>query len=368
MSTSDVNPRLKALTDAGVSVWLDQMSRSLIQSGEMARMVAQECLRGVTSNPSIFEKEILGSGDYDAELRDAEQADPQAIYDRLAIRDVQLAADVLSGVHQDSGGRDGFVSLEVAPGLAHETEATLKAARAYWKALERPNVMIKIPGTSEGVPAIEEAIYDGININVTLLFAVEAYEQVAEAYLRGLERRHAEGKSLDMNSVASFFVSRVDTNADKKLADLGREDLQGTAAVANARDAYLRFQRIFAGDRWEKLQAAGAAVQRPLWASTSTKNPAYPDTKYVDDLVAPETVNTMPLATLHAVADHGEVTGATAEQDPTSALEALAGAGVDMRQVTDELLVEGVQQFEDAMHRLLAGIGERHAAVTGARS
>jgi transaldolase/glucose-6-phosphate isomerase len=233
--------------------------------------------------------------------------------------------------------------------------------------LTRQNVMIKIPGTPEGVSAIEQAIYEGININVTLLFAVEAYETVAEAYIRGLERRQAEGSSLDVHSVASFFVSRVDTNVDRKLEELGRTDLAGTAALANARAAYHRFTEIFSGPRWEALLQGGAAVQRPLWASTGTKNPHYSDTLYVDELVAAHTVNTMPMATLLAVADHGEVTGPTAEHDSTEALAALADAGIDMTQVTDELLVDGVKQFEDAMTELLAGIEERRAAVATGR-
>jgi transaldolase/glucose-6-phosphate isomerase len=364
-----VNPRLKALTDAGVSVWLDQIRRSLVEQGEFARMVAEDSVRGVTSNPSIFEKAILGSSDYDEELDQAahENLEAQAIFERLAIRDLQGAADLLADVHRESGGRDGFVSMEVMPSAAYETEVTLEMAREYWQRLDRPNAMIKIPGTPPGVPAIEQAIYEGININVTLLFAVEAYEQVAEAYIRGLERRHAEGKSLDVNSVASFFVSRVDTNADKKLEELGRTDLQGTAALANARAAYRRFKEIFHGERFAALREAGAAVQRPLWASTGTKNPHYSDVMYVDGLIAPETVNTMPLATLLAVADHGEVPGVTAEEDPAASLKALADAGVDMKQVTDELLEDGVKQFDDAINRLLAGIDERRAAViTGA--
>jgi transaldolase/glucose-6-phosphate isomerase len=370
MSTvTGVNPRLRALTEAGVSVWLDQIRRGLVQGGELQRMVTEESLRGVTANPSIFEKAILGSKDYDDDLEQMarEDLDAQAIYDRIAIRDVQLGADVLAGVHRESGGRDGFVSLEVAPDIAHDSDKSIEAARDYWRELDRPNVMIKIPGTPEGVKAIEQGIYEGININVTLLFAVEAYEQVAEAYIRGLERRQEEGKSLDVRSVASFFVSRVDTNVDRKLEELGRGDLAGTAALANARAAYRLFKEIFSGARWEGLHHAGAAVQRPLWASTGVKNPRYPDTMYVDELVAPHTVNTMPMATLHAVADHGEVTGPTAEQDPTADLDALREAGIDLSQVTDELLVDGVKQFEGAMERLLAGIDERRAQVATGR-
>jgi transaldolase/glucose-6-phosphate isomerase len=368
-TATGVNPRMKALTDAGVSIWLDQIRRSLVEGGELKRMVQEDCLRGVTANPSIFEKAILGSDDYDDELEELarEQLEPKAIYERIAVRDVQEGADVLSELHRQSGGRDGFVSLEVGPELAHDTERTLAEVRDFWQRLDRPNVMIKIPGTPAGVPAIEQALYEGINVNVTLLFAVEAYEAVAEAYIRALERRHEEGLPLDINSVASFFVSRVDTNVDKKLEALGRTDLAGTAAVANARHAYLRFKEIFSGPRWEALRDAGAAVQRPLWASTGTKNPAYPDTKYVDELVAPDTVNTMPMATLLAVGDHGEVTGPSAERDPSDEMKALADAGIDMRQVTEELLVDGVKQFEDAMDRLLAGIEEQRAGVITGR-
>jgi transaldolase/glucose-6-phosphate isomerase len=369
MSTAaQVNERLAKLTSAGVSVWLDQIRRSLVEGGELARMVEEESLRGVTANPSIFEKAILGSDDYNEDLEAfaREQLEPQEIYDRLAGKDVQLACDVLRSVHDESGGQDGFVSLEVAPEIAYDTERTLDMARVYWKAVDRPNLMIKIPGTPKGVPAIEQAIYEGINVNITLLFAVEAYERVAEAYIRGLERRQNEGLSLDVRSVASFFVSRVDGKVDKQLEALGRTDLAGTAAVANARAAYRRFQEIFSGGRWEALRHGGASVQRPLWASTGTKNPAYSDTKYVEELVGAHTVNTMPMATLHAVADHLEVTGPTAETDPEAALEALREAGINLEEVTDELLAEGVKQFEDAMHRLLAGIEkERGAVLTG---
>ena len=364
-STATVNPQLKALTAAGVSVWLDQIRRSLITGGELARMVAEESLRGVTANPSIFEKAILGSSDYDDELEEMarEELEPQEVYERIAIRDVQLAADVLRDVHDESGGRDGFISLEVAPDIAHDSERTLEAARNFWRKLHRPNVMIKIPGTAEGVDAIEQAIYEGINVNVTLLFAVSAYETVAEAYIRGLERRQAEGKPLGMSSVASFFVSRMDTNVDRKLEQLGRMDLAGKAGLANARAAYRRFQEIFSGPRWDGLRHGGAAVQRPLWASTGVKDPRYPDTMYVDGLVGPHTVNTMPMATLHAVADHGQVTGPTAEHDPSAELDALAEAGIDLGRVTDELLIEGVEKFEEAMERLLAGIEQQRTAV-----
>jgi transaldolase / glucose-6-phosphate isomerase len=366
MSTiTELNPRLLALTEAGVSVWLDQIRRSMVEGGELARMVAVESLRGVTSNPAIFEKAILGSDDYDEDLRTLarENLDSTAIYEHIAIRDVQLAADVLAEVHRSSNGRDGFVSLEVAPELAHDTEGTIEQVRSFWKRVDRANVMIKIPGTPEGVPAIEQALYEGINVNVTLLFSVAAYERVAEAYISALERRLAEGLSLDVNSVASFFVSRVDTVVDRQLDQLGRNDLAGRAALANARAAYRRFAELFAGPRWEALRDGGAAVQRPLWASTGVKNPHYSDVMYVNGLIGPHTVNTMPLATLLATADHGSVTGLTAEQDPSDDLAALADAGIDLEAVTDELLVDGVKQFEGAMTRLLAGVEEQRAAV-----
>ncbi|MFL5875768.1 MAG: bifunctional transaldolase/phosoglucose isomerase [Solirubrobacteraceae bacterium] len=364
---TQVNPRLAALAAAGTAPWLDQIRRKLISSGELQRLIDEDSLRGVTSNPSIFEKAILGSSDYDEDLvaMAKEGMDAKAIYDAIAIKDVQLATDVLRPTWEQLGHADGFVSLEVQPELARETEGTLESARSYWSRVDRPNLFIKIPGTDEGVPAIEQAIYEGINVNVTLLFAVAAYDRVAEAYIRGLERRHEEGKSLDVHSVASFFVSRVDTEVDKRLGD-AHPELHGTAALANARAAYRSFKGIFAGERWEKLAAAGAKVQRPLWASTGVKNPAYPETKYVDELVAPDTVNTMPMATLLAAASKAEITGATADQDPSEDLQKLADAGIDLDDVTRVLLDAGIEQFVKAMNDLIAGVEEqREAAVLG---
>jgi transaldolase len=302
MSTTevtDVNPNLRSLAEAGTSPWLDLLGRSLVESGELARMIAE------------------------------------------------------------SGHQDGFVSLEVAADLAHDSEKSINGARDFWKRVNRPNVMIKIPGTPEGVPAIEQAIYEGININVTLLFSVEAYEKVADAYLNGLERRLNEDLPLDVASVASFFVSRIDSSVDKRLEGTAHEDLKGTAAIANARNAYRSFKRIFSGPRWEPLHHAGAHVQRPLWASTGVKDDAYRDTMYVEDLVGAHTVNTMPQATLDAVADHGRISGPTVEHNPEPALAALRDAGIDLAEVTDELLVDGVKKFEDAMTELLDGIEEK---------
>ncbi len=277
-----------------------------------------------------------------------------------------MACDVLRGVWEDTDGADGFVSLEVEPALAHDTDATLNQARELWQEVDRPNVMIKIPGTEAGLPAIEEAIADGVNVNVTLLFSVESYEAVTESFIKGLERRHAKGESLDVHSVASFFVSRVDSEVDKRLEALDRTDLQGTAAIANAQAAYMSFKRIFQGERFAALREAGAPVQRPLWASTGVKNPAYPDTKYVDGLVAPHTVNTMPMATLLAAAENSEISGATADADPAEALAALADAGIDMGDVTKKLLEDGIAAFVTPFDQLIAGVeSSKEAAVTG---
>jgi transaldolase/glucose-6-phosphate isomerase len=364
---AQVNQRLAALTEAGVSIWLDQIRRTLITEGELQRLVDEYCLRGVTSNPAIFEKAILGSDDYDDDLRElsAQNLNAREIFERLAIKDVQLASDVLRSVWDEAGGADGFVSFEVEPSKAHDTEGTLEQARDYWGRVDRPNLMIKIPGTEEGLPAIEEAIYDGINVNVTLLFKVESYVAVTERYIRGMERRLDEGKSMDVHSVASFFVSRVDTEVDKRLEKLGRTDLQGRAGLANARLAYMRFKEIFLGDRFARLREAGCPVQRPLWASTGVKDPRYPDTMYVDELVAPHTVNTMPMATLNAAAEKSEVRGATADQDPSEDLNALAEAGIDMSDVTDTLLREGIDKFVEPFDELIRGVeSAREAAVT----
>ncbi len=367
-ATAQVNERLAALTEAGTSVWLDQIRRSLIESGELERLMKEDSLRGVTSNPAIFEKAILGSEDYDEDIEKlaGEGLAASEIYLNLAIKDVQMACDVLRPVWDEAGGADGFVSLEVEPSLAFDCDATLAQARELWESVDRPNVMIKIPGTEEALPAIEDAIAAGINVNVTLLFSIESYEAVAERYIRGMERRKQAGETLDVQSVASFFVSRVDSEVDKRLEKLEREDLQGIAAVANARAAYMSFKRIFHGDRFAALLEAGAPVQRPLWASTGVKDPKYPETKYVDELVAPETVNTMPMATLNAAAEQSEVRGATADQDPSADLKALEEAGIDMGDVTKQLLTEAVDKFVVPFEKLIAGVeSSKEAAVIG---
>jgi transaldolase/glucose-6-phosphate isomerase len=367
-SVLNVNERLAALTETGTAVWLDQIRRSLTQGGELRRLVDEDSLRGVTSNPAIFEKAILGSPDYDEQIerlaRDG--LNTRSVYQEIVLQDVAEAADVLRPVYDELGGADGFVSLEVDPDLAFDCDRTIAQAREYWERVGRPNVMIKIPGTPECLPAIELAIYEAININVTLLFSVDAYERVAEAYIRGLERRYADGLSLDVRSVASFFVSRVDSEVDKRLDKLGRTDLAGQAAVANARAAYIRFEEIFYGSRFAELLAAGAPVQRPLWASTGVKNPEYPDTKYVAELIGPQTVNTMPMPTMMACAERLEVSGETVREDPSGVLAALSEAGIDLDEVTDKLLRDGIDAFVTPMKKLLAGIeAKREAIFTG---
>jgi transaldolase len=365
MSATAVNERLAALTAAGTSVWLDQLSRGLLTSGELARMVKEDSLRGVTSNPAIFEKSILGSADYDEELKALadEGKTAREIYRSMALHDVQAACDVLRPVYDATDGLDGYVSWEVAPRLAHDTEGTLEQARMYWDLVDRPNLMIKIPATDAGVPAIEEALFNGLNINVTLLFSVAAYERVMEAFIRAMERRLEAGKPLDRHSVASFFVSRVDTEVDKRLGE--GHPLRGTAGLANARAAYQAYLRIFEGERFAKLREAGCPVQRPLWASTGVKNPAYPPTLYVWGLVGPNTVNTMPLPVLQAAGAEGGVTGATAAEDPTADLQALAAAGIDLDDVTDQLLRDGIDAFMVPMQKLLDGIEAKRAEIAG---
>src|SRR3954451_23890689 len=362
---AEVNERLARITELGTSIWLDQIRLNLIESGELERLVKYESLRGVTSNPAIFEKAILGSDDYDQLIEeDAEKGmDARAIYEHVAVKTVQDACDVLRPIYDEADGHDGFVSIEVDPDIAFDTEETIEMARHYWETVDRPNVMVKIPGTDEGAPAIEECLYEGININITLLFSVAAYERVAEAFIKAMERRLEEGKKPNIPSVASFFVSRVDTEVDKRLESLDRTDLAGTAAVANARLAYARFQDLFQGERWQRLADAGAHPQRPLWASTGTKNPASPETNYVDTLVGPYTVNTMPMATLNAAGEQSEVDGATVDADPTAELDALREAGIDMDDVTAKLLKDGVDAFITPFEKLLAGIESAREAI-----
>lgn len=367
--------RLKALVDIGQSVWLDYIERSMVQSGEMAGLV-EDGIRGVTSNPTIFQQAIAKSDAYDADLSALKEAGKSAkeIFEALAVADIQAAADVLAPVYKESGGKDGFVSIEVAPDLANDTDATIDEARRLHNSVDRPNVMVKVPATKEGIPAIRQLISEGININVTLIFSLERYAAVKEAYLQGLEDRLEQGEAIDsIASVASFFVSRVDSNVDEKLGKVSAsngtdpKELMGKTALANAKLAYAQFQEKFSGERWEKLAAKGAQLQRPLWASTSVKNPDYPDLLYVEPLMGPHTVNTMPTSTLDALRDHGDVATRVEDGVPEAELvfTQLAALGISMDQVTDELEVEGVKKFADSYDDLLATIeqeGEKVAA------
>ncbi len=312
---------LLELINYGQSYWLDNLTRKMIKSGELKKRVAKEGLRGNTSNPAIFNKAISSGNDYDQQIKKlvSEKKTIGEIYDALTVKDVQDACDILKPVYDESNGLDGYISLEVSPYLAHDSEGTMNDARRLYKAVDRPNCYIKIPGTKEGVPAIEQMLYEGININVTLLFSIASYEAVAYAYINALERRMAEGKPVNnVASVASFFLSRIDVLADQLLGHLiipeknrgdepRPENLLGKAAIASAKLAYQSFKRIFSGDRWQKLAEKGAAVQRPLWASTSTKDPLYNDIKYVEPLIGKDTVNTMPEVTISAFADHGKI-------------------------------------------------------------
>jgi transaldolase / glucose-6-phosphate isomerase len=363
----------------GQSIWTDNISRELITSGELKRLAEEGGVMGVTSNPSIFQKAIGNTDHYDDVIKAHTDENATEIYERLAIRDIQDAADILRFIYDETNGVDGFVSLEVSPLLANNTDETLAEARKLFQQVDRPNVMIKIPGTPAGIPAIEQAIADGININVTLLFSIENYEQVAEAYIAGLERRLEAGKSVDdVASVASFFLSRIDVAIDKVLSNniraaQGRElarvtanrKLLGKAAIANAVLAYHSFQRIFEGNRFSKLREAGARVQRPLWASTSTKDPSYPDTLYVDNLIGPHTVNTVPPETYEAFKDHGTA-AQTLPADPNEAhqtIDMLLEIGISMDQVTHQLQVDGVEKFIDAFETLISQVEAKRVAI-----
>ncbi len=352
--------RLQQLHDAGVSIWLDTLSRELLDTGAFGRLIRDSAVTGATSNPTIFAKAITGSDRYDSQLREAVASgirDPQELFFELALDDVGRAADLLRAAYEASGGRDGFVSFECTPDLADDTAATIRQAMELWSRLARPNVMIKVPATAAGIPAIEELTARGVNINITLLFSIARYEQVIDAYVAGLERRLAAGEPLDsIASVASFFVSRVDTKADALLPD--RSDLRGRVAVANAQRAYARYRHRFADERWRSLRDAGANAQRPLWASTGTKNCRYSDVLYVEELIAPDVVNTMPEATLRAFADHGEI-GPPPDADTNRAEETLRGAeaaGIDLAALTAELEREGVHSFCDSYDQLIACI------------
>jgi len=375
------NPLLE-LKKQGQSVWYDDLNRKLIVTGTLQRMVDDDGVSGGTSNPSIFEKAISGTDAYDEHLRRLvdEGADLPTIYDELTTTDVRMSTDIFRPIYDQTQGADGYASLEVSPTIANDTQASIEAAKRLFATLDRPNAMIKIPGTPEGLPAIEQCLADGLNINITLLFGAENYEQVAWAYVSALEKRWAARQPIDrIGSVASFFVSRVDTLTDAKLTekieaakdDREREELKsllGKAAVANAKIAYAKYQEIFSSPRWKVLEEAGARVQRCLWASTSTKNPEYRDVMYVEPLIGPDTINTMPLSTLEAFREHG-VVAATLEKDVDEAFEAIRRiekAGISFKAVTDELQVQGVKLFTDSFMKANESIKQKRDALVAA--
>jgi transaldolase len=364
--------RLHRLAEYGQSVWIDFLSRDMLRNGELERRMRDDAVVGVTSNPTIFQKAISSGGAYDEQLREVleEERDPKEIFLRLAIKDVEDALDLLRPVWDGGSGQDGYVSLEVDPNLASDTARTIEEAQRLHETIDRPNLFVKIPATKAGLPAIEEMIARGRSINVTLIFSLERYAEVAEAYIRGLERLvEADGDPGTVASVASFFVSRVDTETDRRLDEIGSHDeLKGKLAIANAKLAYQRFKEIFAGDRWEALSSRGATRQRCLWASTSTKNPAYRDVMYVEELIGPRTVNTMPDETIEAFQDHGEV-APTLEQGVDEAkrvFEQIEQAGVDYDDVTDTLEREGVEKFADSFAELLEGIRAKSGELAAA--
>jgi transaldolase / glucose-6-phosphate isomerase len=382
-STGNSPNPLAALGDYGQAVWLDYIRRDLLVSGELQRLVEEDGVRGLTSNPSIFEKAVTGSADYQDILSaaDAHRVDAQTLYERIALRDIRDAADVMQPVYERSQGRDGYVSLEVSPRLALDTQRTLAEARRLWRAVDRPNLMIKVPATPPGVASVRQLIAEGINVNATLLFSQDVYERVAESYIGGLEDLAREGGDLDRaGSVASFFVSRIDSAVDRLLsqrleASRGAEEqarlrgLMGKTAIANARQTYQKYLRLFSGPRWQALAARGARTQRVLWASTGTKNPAYSDVLYVEELIGRDTVNTLPPATLAAFRDHGRprssLTQGLAEAEAT--MDALARLGIAMTEVTAQLLDEGLGLFAAAFDGLLQAVDRSDRAAAPQR-
>jgi transaldolase/glucose-6-phosphate isomerase len=368
-----VNP-LKALLEFGQSPWMDYIRRDLLTSGGLKKMIQEDGLMGMTSNPTIFEKAISGSKDYAdiLESPEAKKLDAKGVYEKIAIRDVQDASDIFKGVYQQTKRRDGYVSLEVSPLLANDTQGTIDEARRLWKSVGRENVMIKVPGTKEGLPAVRQLLEEGININITLLFAQSVYEQVAEAFLAALEARAKKGQDIShIASVASFFVSRIDSLIDSQIdAKLKTETdankralltgLQGKVAIANAKLTYRKYQEIYGTPRWKALAAKGAQTQRLLWASTSTKNPKYRDVMYVEELIGPDTVDTIPPATFDAFRDHGRVRPSLTENvdEAAKVMASLEKAGISMKEVTEKLVVDGVKLFADAFKQLLEATGK----------
>ena len=362
-----LNPNLRRLRTAGVSVWLDTLSRELLDGGGFAELIRDRGVTGATSNPTIFAKAITGSDRYDGQLRSLiarGERDPQELFFSLALDDVRAAARLLRDAYEESQGNDGFISFECTPDLADDTDGTIAQAVSLWQRLGLTNVMIKVPGTAAGLPAIEELTRRGVNVNVTLLFSIERYEQVIDAYVGGLSRRAEAGEPVDRTvSAASFFLSRIDVTADPLLGDAS--PLRGRLAIASARAAYQRYQARFGGGEWARLTGLGARTQRPLWASTGTKNPAYSDVRYVSELIGPDVISTMPEQTLRAFADHG-VVARTVDADPDGTqqtLTAAAAAGIDLTALTSQLEREGVRSFCDSYHELLDCIERKLAAM-----
>ena len=360
---------LLKLIELGQSYWLDNLSREMIADGELKKRVSQQGLRGITSNPTIFNKSISSGDRYDAQLKKLLKKDlpTEEIYESLAVKDIQDACDLLKPVFNASDGVDGYVSLEVSPHLARDTEGTIKEARHLFKKVKRPNLLIKIPGTAEGIPAIEACLLDGINVNITLLFSVERYEELARAYIRALERRVKLGLQVkNIASVASFFLSRIDVLVDKLLKEKGDAALSGKAAVANAKLAYQSTKKIFGSDGWKALAQNGARVQRLLWASTSTKNPDYSDVMYVEPLIGRDTVNTMPEETITAFADHGKLAPDTIETGVDEARQVMTGleqAGINFRNAAQQLEEEGIQKFVDPFDQLIKSLNEKRSRL-----
>jgi transaldolase len=375
-----MSSRLHALHDVGTSVWLDYIDRTMLHNGDLERRIREDALMGMTSNPTIFEKALAEGSAYDAQITAVPDGlTPWELFELVAVEDVRRACDLFAGVYRETNKVDGYVSLEVSPNSAHDAAATVAEARRLWAAVDRPNVMIKVPGTPAGADALRTLISDGINVNVTLLFSVQSHRRTIEAYLSGLEERAAAGKPLDhVASVASFFVSRVDSEIDGRLekmiaaagdevARAKLERLQGKAAIANAKMAYRLFRELFSGPRWQALAARGARYQRPLWASTSTKNPKYRDVLYVEELAGPDTVNTLPPATLVAFRDHGEARSAVDKHadEAVKTLAALEAVGVSMEEVTAKLLKDGLASFQKSFDSLLGGLEKKTAALAG---
>jgi len=362
--------KVKQIHDFGQSIWLDFIDRKIIFSGELKKLVEEDGVRGVTSNPAIFEKAISSSADYDADISELAKSDKtnEEIFFGLAIADIKLACDILRPVYDSEVvGADGYVSLEVSPFLALETEKTIDQARHLWKAVDKENVMIKIPGTKPGLPAIQQAISEGININVTLLFGLDRYEAVAEAYISGLEQRAANGLPINnISSVASFFLSRIDVLVDPLLDEKGLGELKGEVAIASAKKAYEIYKRLFSTERWNKLADKGAVPQRLLWASTSSKNPAFKDTKYVEALIGPDTVDTIPMDTLEAYRDHGDPASRLEDdlEGATAVLEKIKAAGIDLDAITKQLEEEGIDKFNKPFQKLLDAIEEQKSKVS----